>query len=219
MDLDRLAGSITVLCHSSIRITGERTVYADPFRVEGEPRDGELILITHSHYDHFSPEDIGKAAAPGAVIAVPRELREKAAELGFAPEKIIPLAPGEKAAPLGLSLETVASYNTNKPNHPKEKGWLGYILTMGGARYYIAGDTDVTPEGKAVRCDAALVPVGGTYTVDCREAAELVNAIHPALAVPTHYGAIVGTREDAGTFLSLLDPGIRGVIRMEGAEQ
>lgn len=212
MNIESLFDSVEVLCHSSIRVTGSRRVYFDPFRVEGAPKDADFILITHDHFDHFSPEDIAKVRKAETVIVTPASTAGKVKELGFAEACVI--APGERLELPGLTVEAVASYNTNKPNHPKANGWVGYLLTMDGARYYVAGDTDDTPEARAVSCDLALVPVGGTYTTTAAEAAALVNAMKPLAAVPTHYAAIVGTLADGQRFLDGLDKGIRGRERL-----
>ena len=115
---------------------------------------------------------------------------------------------------LGIKFETVPAYNINKPFHPKENGWVGYIIEIKGIRYYIAGDTDITEENKDVECDVAFVPVGGTYTIDFKEAAQLINSIKPKIAVPTHYGSVVGTKRDATDFIKLLHPTIKGIILM-----
>ena len=202
----KLFESVEVLYHSSIRVRGSRVVYFDPFRVEGTPADADLILITHDHFDHFSPADLARVRKAGTVLVTPASTRKEAEKLGFS--ELHTMAPGERLEVAGVVIEAVASYNTNKPNHPKANGWVGYILTMDGARYYVAGDTDDTPEARAVRCDLALVPVGGTYTLDAAEAARMVNAMAPRAVVPTHYAAIVGTVADAKTFRDGLDPAI-----------
>lgn len=206
MDTEKLIQTVEVLYHSSIRITGEKVVYIDPYGVDRDYRDAGLVLITHDHFDHFSPEDIARVRGTDTVAVVPASLAGKARGLGFA--RVITAAPGEDFTAAGLRIRAVAAYNTNKPNHPKANGWVGYLIEMNGARYYIAGDTDDTPEARAVACDLALVPVGGTYTTDAAEAAALVNAIRPKAAVPTHYAAIVGSREDARRFAEALDSGI-----------
>lgn len=217
IDIEKLFASVEVLYHSSIRITGERTVYADPYGVDRDYHDAGLILITHDHFDHFSPEDIARVRRADTVIVTPASTAKRARELGFA--QVFTAAPGEALTAAGLSVQAVASYNTNKPNHPKANGWVGYIITLNGARYYIAGDTDDTPEARAVRCDLALVPIGGTYTTTAAEAAELVNAIRPAAAVPTHYAALVGSRKDARQFAAGLDEGIACRERLGRAER
>lgn len=206
MTPEKLFDPVEVLYHSSIRISGSKKVYFDPFRVEGTPADADLILITHDHFDHFSPGDIAKVRKAGTVIVTPASTAREAAKLGFGESHV--MAPGDRLETLGLTIEAVASYNTNKPNHPRKNNWLGYVLTMDGARYYVTGDTDDTPEARAVRCDLVLVPIGGTYTVDAAEAARMVNAMAPRAAVPTHYGAIVGSVEDAKVFREGLDEGI-----------
>ena len=114
----------------------------------------------------------------------------------------------------GIKFETVPAYNTNKIFHPKENGWVGYVIEINGIKYYIAGDTDITEENKKVKCDVAFVPVGGTYTMDFKEAAQLVNEIQPKVAVPIHYGSVVGTKQDAEEFIKLLRTNIKGVILM-----
>lgn len=206
MDIEKLFASVEVLYHSSIRITGEKTVYVDPFGVDRDYHDADLILITHDHFDHFSPEDIGRVRRKDTVIVTPASTAKKAGELGF--DTVLTAAPGDAFTAAGLPVQAVAAYNTNKPNHPKENGWVGYVVTLNGARYYIAGDTDDTPEARAVTCDLALVPIGGTYTTTAGEAAAVVNAIRPAAAVPTHYAAIVGSIADAKKFAEGLDDGI-----------
>ncbi len=115
----------------------------------------------------------------------------------------------------GIEFTTVPAYNTNKQFHPKENEWVGYIIEIKGIKYYIAGDTDITEENKKVKCDVAFVPVGGTYTMNFKEAAYLINEIKPKIAVPIHYGGIVGTNQDATNFIKLLHPTTEGVILMK----
>ena len=98
--------------------------------------------------------------------------------------------------------------------HPKANGWLGYILTVEGQRIYIGGDMDATPEAAAVQCDIAMLPIGGTYTMNAAEAADLVNRMCPKTVIPTHYGSIVGQKEDAETFSALVDPAVQIVIKL-----
>lgn len=194
---------IKVITHSCIRITeGGIVIYADPFRMPDDPRDGDIILITHDHFDHFSPEDIKKAAKSGAVIAAPEKMAKKAAdETGMS---VTPVKPGGEYEISGLSVETVPAYNILKPFHPKSAGWVGYIVTVEGRRIYIAGDTDVTPESKKVKCDVAMLPVGGKYTMTAKEAAALTDIIKPAEAIPTHYGTVVWSADDGKLFASLV---------------
>ena len=196
---------IQVLCHSSIRIKREKVIYIDPFRIQEEYHDADIILITHDHYDHYSEEDIDKIKKENTIIVVPEQLLEKVIKLGFEKDTIMIVKPNEKYEIEGLQIETIPAYNVNKPFHPKQNGWVGYILVIEGIRYYIAGDTDITQENQNVKCDVAFVPVGGTYTMDSKEAAKLANHILPKMAVPRHYGEIVGTKQDAIDFANLLD--------------
>ena len=206
---------IEVLCHSSIKITKEKVIYIDPFNIDKEYHDADIIFITHDHYDHYSEEDILKVKKDSTVIVIPEELLTKVLKFGFRQENIISIEPDEQDMIEGISFTTVPAYNVNKQFHPKENGWLGYIITINGTKYYIAGDTDITPENRQVKCDVAFVPVGGTYTMTFDEAAKLVNDIKPKYAVPIHYGSIVGTNQDAIDFIRLLHPGIEGKILMK----
>ena len=196
---------IQVLCHSSIRIKREKVIYIDPFRIQEEYHDADIILITHDHYDHYSEEDIDKIKKENTIIVVPEQLLEKVIKLGFEKDTIMIVKPNEKYKVEGMQIETIPAYNVNKPFHPKQDGWVGYILVIEGIRYYIAGDTDITQENQNVKCDVAFVPVGGTYTMDSKEAVKLANHILPKMAVPIHYGEIVGTKQDAIDFANLLD--------------
>ena len=197
--------NIQVLCHSSIKINEGKVIYFDPFKINKQYNDADIIFITHDHYDHYSEEDIDKVIKPDTTIVIPEGMQVKLLKKGIKNSNIITVEPEKTYVVEGLKFETIPAYNVNKAFHPKDNGWVGYILEIDGIRYYIAGDTDITEENKRVKCDIAFVPVGGTYTMDFKEAAELVNEIKPKVAVPIHYGSIVGTNEDAINFQKLLN--------------
>lgn len=207
--------NIDVLCHSSIRINKEKTIYIDPFKIDKNYKDADLIFITHDHYDHYSEDDIDKVKKDETVFIVPEELLTKLLVRGYNKNNIITVELNMQYMVEGIKFETIPAYNINKQFHPKENEWVGYIIEIKGIRYYIAGDTDITEENKKVKCDVAFIPVGGTYTTDFKEAAQLVNEIKPKIAVPTHYGSVVGTKQDATDFVRLLHPMIKGIILMQ----
>lgn len=207
--------NIRVLTHSSIRVQGDKVVYIDPFQMKEAPDDADFIMATHDHFDHFSLDDIGKVGNKNTVLVVPENMAAKAGEAGSIVGKIVTVKPGQAYDIDGLEFETVPAYNKLKPFHPKKAGWVGYILIMNGKRIYIAGDTDATKEARQVKCDIALIPCGGTYTMDAGKAAELVNDIKPELAIPTHYGTVVGKTADAETFAKKVDSSIKVEIIKE----
>ena len=209
-----MLNNIEVLYHSSIRINKEKTIYIDPFKIDRNYNDADIIFTTHDHYDHYSEEDIDKVINENAVIVIPEELLTKVLKKGINKNAIITVEPNQKYMVQGIKFETVPAYNTNKTFHPKENGWVGYVIEINGIKYYIAGDTDITEENKKVKCDVAFVPVGGTYTMDFKEAAQLVNQIQPKVAIPIHYGSVVGTKQDAEEFIKLLHTNVKGVILM-----
>lgn len=203
--------NIQVLCHSSIKISKEKVIYIDPFKIDKNYNDADIIFITHNHYDHYSEENIDKVYKEDTVIVIPEDLLTKVLEKGFRQDCIITVKPNQKYMVEGIKFETIPAYNINKQFHPKENEWVGYIIEIKGYRYYIAGDTDVNSENKTVKCDVAFVPVGGTYTMDFKEAANLINEIKPKIAVPIHYGSVVGTKQDAIDFIKLLHQTIKGI--------
>lgn len=195
--------NIEVLCHSSIKLNKEKVIYFDPFEIENEYNDADIIFITHSHYDHYSEKDIKKIKKEDTIIVVPEDLKTTVND--FEEKNIITVKPNQKYSIEDIEFETIPAYNTNKKFHPKENGWVGYILNIQNTRYYIAGDTDITEENQKVKCDIAFVPIGGTYTMDYKEAAELTNKIKPQIVIPTHYGKIVGSKQDVINFSKLID--------------
>ncbi len=204
--------NIEVLNHNCIKFNKEKVIYTDPFQLKNHYNDADIILITHSHYDHFSEEDIEKVKSENTIICITEDLQDQTLALGFPKENIITVKPNETYSILGIEIETIPAYNISKKFHPKENNWVGYLLNLQGKVYYVAGDTDITEENKKVRCDVAFVPVGGTYTMDSKEAIELVNEIKPTMAVPVHYGSVVGTEEDAEMFVRNLKEAIEGKI-------
>ena len=207
--------NIEVLYHSSIRISKNKVIYIDPFKIDKNYNDADIVFITHDHFDHYSEEDIDKVINENTTIIIPEELLTKILRKGINKNAVITVESNKEYMVQGIKFETIPAYNTNKNFHPKENGWVGYIITLDGIRYYIAGDTDITEENRKVKCDVAFVPVGGTYTTDFKEAAQLINEIQPKIAVPIHYGSVVGTKQDATDFIKLLHPSIKGIILMK----
>lgn len=204
--------NIEVLCHSSIRISKEKVIYIDPFKINKNYNDADIIFITHDHYDHYSEEDIDKVIKEDTTIVISKDLLKKLLKKGINKNAIIVAEPNKEYETQGIKFNTIPAYNINKKFHPKENNWLGYIITINNVKYYVAGDTDITDENRKVKCDVAFVPVGGTYTMDFKEAARLINEIKPKIAVPIHYGSIVGTKQDARNFINLLNSEIKGAI-------
>lgn len=206
---------IEVLCHSSIRINKKEVIYIDPYKIEQNYKDADIIFITHDHYDHYSKEDINKVRKDSTIIVATEDLFDKLLKDGFSEDKIKMVVSNNVYKLDHITFEAIPAYNTNKLFHPKKNGWIGYILNIEGIRYYIAGDTDITEENKKIKCDVAFVPVGGTYTMNAKEAAELINIIKPKVAVPIHYGSVVGTKKDPEKFIKLLNPETQGIILMK----
>jgi L-ascorbate metabolism protein UlaG (beta-lactamase superfamily) len=180
-----------------------RTIYIDPYRAASGP-PADVVLITHDHFDHFSPDDLEKFIVDGTRVVAPSSVTEQVKGRATA------ISPGESIDVDGLEVTAVAAYNTNKlnsdgqPFHPRESGWVGFVLGFGGRRLYHAGDTDVVPEmDSAAGVEIALLPVSGTYVMTAVEAAEAARRIEPKVAIPMHWGTVVGSRADAEEFARL----------------
>lgn len=205
---------VQVLTHSSIRIAENQIVYFDPFHVEGEPHDADIICVTHDHFDHYSPEDLAKVKNAATILVCPKTMEDSLSNSGIPEEFTELVAPGDELEINGVRIQAVPAYNVGKQFHPKANQWVGYLVTMNDVTYYIAGDTDINEDVKKVRCDAALLPVGGTYTMTAEEAAELAEMIHPKAAIPTHYGSVAGKAEDGQIFADLLKDKINVILKM-----
>ena len=194
---------VEVLCHNSIKITENVIVYVDPFKINKEYHDADYVFFTHSHYDHFSPEDIEKVKKENTVFIVTEDLKENAEGL-YGKENILVVKPNEDYHVSDFDFKTTYAYNVNKAFHPKENKWVGYLIQINNKAYYVAGDTDNIEEIQDIECDEAFIPIGGTYTMNYKEASELANAIKAKVVIPTHYGSIVGDKEDAIKFKELV---------------
>lgn len=204
----KMIDNIHWLGHDTFRIDGEKVIYTDPFKVT-KGRAADIILITHEHYDHCSPEDIKKLMGPDTVIVATPDCNEKLSG------DVRMVKPGDRISVGGIEIEAVPSYNTNKQFHTKERNWVGYIFTVNGVKIYLAGDTDHIPEMKNFDADIALLPVSGTYVMTAEEAVEAALDIRPEIAVPMHYNSIVGTEDDARKFAE----GLKGKVEVRVLEQ
>lgn len=196
--------NVELFCHNSIKITGSKTIYIDPFRLEKDYHDADYVFSTHTHYDHFSEEDIEKILKEDTVIITPDSSRELACDLTKDRERVKIVEPANEYELPGVKFSTTYAFNKEVLYHTKQEKWVGYIIELDGVKYYIAGDTDNIKELKDVECDVAFLPVGGKYTMGYAEAAGLANTIKAKIVVPTHYGCIVGEKEDAEKFAKLV---------------
>ncbi len=217
-----LIDAVEWLGHSGFRVTvGRQRVYIDPYRVAPDAPKADLILITHGHYDHFSPQDVELLTQPETELIAPAAVAERLNG------RVHSIAAGEEIDPAGVrwvAVRAVAAYNTSKRNsdgqvfHPRTSGGVGFDLNVRGERLYHAGDTDVIPEMDSVHgVDVALLPVSGTYVMTAGEAAEAARRIQPRVAVPMHWGENLGTRDDALAFARQAPEGVEVMI-MDKAE-
>jgi L-ascorbate metabolism protein UlaG (beta-lactamase superfamily) len=188
-----MAQKMVWLGHDAFRIDAEKIIYFDPYNISPGPK-ADLILISHEHFDHCSPDDVSKIQGPGTVIVTDKASSDKLTG------DVRIIAPGQSMSIGEVKIEAVPSYNTDKDFHPKQKAWLGFIVEIEGVRIYHAGDTDFIPEMKTFKVDIALLPVSGTYVMTADQAVEAAQAIQPKLAIPMHYGTIVGDDRDALAF-------------------
>ena len=194
---------LEVLIDSSIKFSMGLIIYFDPYKIDRDYHDADIIFITHDHYDHYSPLDIKKVIKDDTIIVAPQDIGEK-----LSTNNVIGVVPNKNYEVLNIKFKTIPAYNVNKNFHPKENNWVGYLLEYNNIKYYIAGDTDITKENQDIVCDVAFVPIGGVYTMDYQEAAKLINKIKPRIAVPIHYGLIVGNKDDGIKFSKLLNNNI-----------
>jgi L-ascorbate metabolism protein UlaG (beta-lactamase superfamily) len=173
------------LGHATVRLDFDKVIYLDPWKLRSGAPQADIILITHDHYDHFSKPDIDKIRKDSTALVT---IASVAADALYG---------------YGVGIQAVPAYNIGKQFHPKSAGHVGFVIQTGGHTIYIAGDSDLTPEMKSVRAEIVLLPVGGKYTMTAEEAAQAANAIQPKLAIPLHYGDIVGSKADAERFRSL----------------
>ena len=187
--------------HASFRISAEgKVIYIDPYEIEGEPHDATAVLCTHEHFDHCSPDDIAKVAGESCVILAPEGCRANVER----PGKFVAVATGGEYDAAGVPVRAVPAYNIEKAFHPKSRGDVGYVVSIGGETVYHAGDTDLIPEMEGLAPDVALLPVGGTYTMNAEEAARAFKKIGAKRAIPMHFGSVAGSKADAERFMKLI---------------
>ena len=203
---DQMMDKIHWLGHDSFYVDASKIIYFDPWEVSGSPK-ADLVLISHDHFDHCSPEDVEKISKPETVIVT--EANSAAKLKG----RVEVLEPGQSLTEYGVKITAVPSYNTDKHFHPKENKWLGFVVEIDGVTIYHAGDSDFIPEMKDLRVDIALIPVSGTYVMTADQAIEAARAIQPKIAVPMHFGKIVGSEEDAQKFARALANEMKVVIK------
>jgi L-ascorbate metabolism protein UlaG (beta-lactamase superfamily) len=217
--LDFQGVKIYWLGHATFKIIfKDKTIYLDPYQIE--PAEyADFIFITHAHFDHCSPEDVEKIRQKSTVIIAPPDCTAK---FGNNTKTI---RPGEDLEVNGIKVHAVPAYNTHRfkspgvPFHSKESNWCGFVIDINGVKIYHAGDTDKIPEMKEIKCDIALLPMGGTYTMDAEEAAQAANQIKPDIAVPMHWGSIVGKKDDAQLFSEKTDVEVRILGKIEPKEE
>ena len=191
---------IEVIHHASIKFTGDKVIYFDPYKIDEELHDADYIFITHDHYDHYDPESIEKIRNDRTKIIVPLCLKDKEHNL---------LVDGYRMYGIDdIKFVSVPSYNINKDFHPMNKYYVGYNILLNDKYYYIMGDTDATDEALQVRCDVCFVPIGGKFTMDYLEASDFINKLKPKKVVPIHYGMIVGDNDLGQKFKEKINKGI-----------
>ncbi len=192
-----LLKNVSWLGHAAVRIEGTKTVYIDPYGISAGKGDADIVLITHDHRDHFSTADIGKVRGERTVLIGPSSV------VGRLSGRTMVIEPGKTLSVEGARVRAVPAHNVGKSHHPRDKDHVGYVLSVDGVTYYHAGDTDRIPEMRAIRAAVAFLPVTGTYTMDAAAAASAASDVKARIAIPIHWGSVIGSREDAARFKRL----------------
>ncbi len=195
-----------VFTQSAIKLTDDTIIYFDPYQIKEEYHDADYIFLTHDHYDHFDINSITKVLKDNTVLIGPEIMAENMQEIT---NNILIVKPENNYKLGSLEFRTYPAYNLDKPFHPKEKAYVGYNLKINDKWYYIMGDTDDTPEIQEVKTDICFIPIGGKFTMDVQEAAAYINKIKPKVAVPIHYGSIVGDITLKDNFINSVDKDIQ----------
>lgn len=206
--------NIKINTHSSIKIITNKNIYIDPYKINENTNDADYIFITHEHYDHYDLDSINKIKKNNTKLIVPNSMINKVFGK-YNMDNVIGVDPKETYQIDDLIFETIRSYNIEKTFHPKEKNWVGYIFNIENKKIYIAGDTDITDDNKNIKCDIALLPIGGTYTMNPKEAAILTNIIKPSIVIPIHYGTVAGSYKDEEIFIQEVNNNIEVKLLME----
>lgn len=180
---------IDVFTQASIKISSSNIIYFDPYLIENDYKDADYIFITHDHYDHYQIESINKILKDNTIIIMPECMKDET--LNFK-NNIVFVSANNNYQIGDINFDVIPSYNIQKPFHPKEKGYVGYNIKIDNEYLYVMGDTDITNEAKNVKTDICFVPIGGKFTMDVNEAIDYINLIKPKVAVPIHYGSIIG---------------------------
>lgn len=191
---------IEVLNHASVKLSGDKIIYFDPYDIKDKYNDADYIFITHDHYDHYDEESIKNIKKNETKIIVPKCLKEK--------PNFLTVEASKKYQVDDLLFETIPSYNIDKTFHPKENNYIGYKILINGLYYYIMGDTDRTPEADNIKADVCFVPIGGKYTMDLTEAVSYINDLKPKKAIPIHYGKIIGEKSLGQEFKNKINKNI-----------
>ena len=204
MNAEEMVGKLTWLGHDSFRLDGPSVIYFDPWKLSGELPVADLVLVSHEHHDHCSPEDVERISGPDTVVVAAAKAVERL-------PGATAVRPGDRLTVAGVEIEAVRAYNVNKfrspgvPFHPPEAEHVGFVVTADGARIYHTGDSDHIPEMAGIECDVALLPVSGKYVMTVEEAAGAARTLNPHIVVPMHYGSGIGTADDGQRLAELYD--------------
>lgn len=200
---------INWLGHSGFQIKKNKIIYIDPYNIQGEKEKADIILITHSHQDHCSFSDLKKIVKEGTIIVMTADCQSKVTRFDVSIRMEV-IEPNQEMKIGEIKISATPAYNIDKQFHPKEEQWVGYLLKIGETTIYHAGDTDLINEmqkftgyNQPNKKFIALLPIGGRFTMTAEEAAEAAKLIKPYLAIPMHWGSIIGSIEDANEFLEL----------------
>lgn len=199
------------LGHAGFLIKDDKNIYIDPYKISNGLPKADIILITHSHFDHCSIDDLEKIVKNDTIVIAPPDCQSRVTKLKI--KEVVPIHPGKSVEIGNINIKAVPAYNTNKSFHPKENEWVGYVIEIKGIRIYHAGDTDFIPEMKELGdIDIALLPVSGTYVMDPEEAARATEIINPKMVIPMHYGTIIGGEAERDKFIELVKEKVKTFI-------